>query len=154
MYYFDISNPAQPAFKGQFTHAKSCDPVIADSTYAFVTLRSGNSCQGFSNELDVIDMSVPSYFSTVKVYPMTNPFGLSKSGSLLFICDGRDGLKIYNASDVMNIQLIKTFNIPDTYDVITDNGLALLISKAGLYELNYNNPEQIKIIGHLSLTSK
>jgi hypothetical protein len=85
---------------------------------------------------------------------MTNPFGLSKSGSLLFICDGKDGLKIYNASDVKNIQLIKTVDVPDAYDVITNNGLGLLISKSGLYELNYNNPGQIKIIGHLSLSSK
>ena len=35
----------------------SCDPVVVQGDYAFVTLRGGTECQGFSNQLDIIDIS-------------------------------------------------------------------------------------------------
>ena len=38
---------------------------------------------------------------------MTNPHGLTKDNNLLFICDGKDGLKMYDAADPLNIVLKK-----------------------------------------------
>ena len=84
---------------------------------------------------------------------MTNPFGLAKSGSLLFICDGKDGLKIFNASDVLNIKEIKRIMIIDPYDVIAENGLAIVVASSGIYELDYTDPENIKIISHIIINS-
>ncbi|HEY0750025.1 MAG TPA: hypothetical protein VGD26_02650, partial [Chitinophagaceae bacterium] len=54
MYIFSISNPDNPVQVGQFAHARSCDPVIADDNYAYVTLRSGSECLGYTNQLDVV----------------------------------------------------------------------------------------------------
>ena len=97
LFIYDISNGAAPVNEGQFMHARACDPVVADNDYAYVTLRSGTFCSGIDNELDVINIQY-SFPSLVKIYPMTNPHGLSKDGNLLFVCDGKDGLKIYDAS--------------------------------------------------------
>ncbi|MFM2359882.1 MAG: hypothetical protein RLY16_1875, partial [Bacteroidota bacterium] len=41
MYIYNISNPTNPTQLGTFTHARVCDPVISDGTYAYVTLRNG-----------------------------------------------------------------------------------------------------------------
>ena len=41
MFIFDIANPTNPVQLGTFSHARKCDPVIADNTNAFVTLRTG-----------------------------------------------------------------------------------------------------------------
>ncbi len=54
MFVYSASNPAQPALLGNFSHARRCDPVIADDSYAYVTLRGGGTCGGASNELDVM----------------------------------------------------------------------------------------------------
>lgn len=51
MFIFSIANPTQPTQLATFQHATVRDPVIADNQYAFVTLRSGTTCQGFTNEL-------------------------------------------------------------------------------------------------------
>ncbi|HET9434503.1 MAG TPA: hypothetical protein VFO37_12140, partial [Chitinophagaceae bacterium] len=40
MFIFNVVNADAPAPAGQFEHARSCDPVIADDNYAYVTLRS------------------------------------------------------------------------------------------------------------------
>ncbi|HMK20191.1 MAG TPA: hypothetical protein VK492_18455 [Chitinophagaceae bacterium] len=148
MFIFDITNPTSPAQLGTFTHARSCDPVIADNTNAFVTLRSGTPCQSTSEQLDVLDISNLSNPTLIKTYPMTNPHGLAKDGNTLIICDGRDGLKFYNASDVRNLSLQKQITGFETYDVIAFNGWALVVAKDGLYQYDYSS------LGNISLISK
>jgi hypothetical protein len=57
MFIYDISNASNPYLQGQFTHVQSCDPVIADDHNAYVTLRSGNTCRGGVNELQVLNIA-------------------------------------------------------------------------------------------------
>lgn len=154
MYIFGTSDPSNPALLGQSLHVRSCDPVVTDGEHAFVTLRSGTKCQGFTNELDVLDVSNPTNPSLLKTYAMTNPYGLAKSGNLLFICDGKDGLRIFNASDVLNITQIEKIDIVDPYDIIADNGLAIIVASSGIYELDYRNPNNIHIVSHILINSK
>ncbi len=151
MYIFSIANPLTPAQLGTFAHARVCDPVIADNKYAFVTLRNGNTCAGFLNELDVVDITNLSAPVLIKKYDLTNPHGLSKDGSLLFICDGAAGFKIFTASDVNNIQLKKQFTGLETYDVIAYNGLAIVIAQDGLYQYDYSKINNIRQISKISI---
>src|SRR5678809_1603828 len=125
MLIFYNANPINQVKLGTFSHARKCDPVIADNTNAFVTLRTGTTCQGTGEQLDVLDISNLSNPTLIKTYPMTNPHGLAKDGNTLIICDGRDGLKFYNASDVRNLLLQKQIAGSETYDVIAFNGCLL-----------------------------
>ena len=139
MFIFNISNPALPVREGSFSHVRSCDPVIADNTHAYVTLRSGNACMGFTNQLEVLDISNFNQPTLVKTYQMKNPHGLAKDGTTLIICDGTGGLKFYNASNVNNLVLLNTISGYDAYDVIAINGWALVVAKNGLYQYSYNS---------------
>lgn len=152
MFIFNTTNPAAPVQLSQFTHARVCDPVIADSNYAFITLRDGTKCSGYLNELDIVDIS--NLYSPVllKKFDMTNPHGLSKDGNLLFICDGKDGLKIFDASDLNKLQLIKQFKDMETYDVIAWNGLATVVATDGLYQFSYADVKNIKQLSKISIT--
>lgn len=152
MFIYDVSSPDNPSQSGQFSHVRSCDPVIADEDHAFVTLRSGTQCQGFANQMEVLDISKLTAPSLLKIYPMTNPHGLSKDGDLLFVCDGKDGLKVYNAADVNKVQLLKTISGMETYDVIAQNGLAIVVAKDGLYQFDYTNKKDITQLSKISLT--
>jgi hypothetical protein len=151
MFIYDISNPSDPLLQGQFSHVRSCDPVIADDQYAYVTLRSGTQCQGFTNQLEVLDIANLSSPQLVKTYPMTNPHGLSKDGTTLFICDGKDGVKVYNASDVKNLKLIKKIGDMESYDVIAYNNIAMIVAKDGLYQYNYSNVNAIQLLSKITL---
>ena len=151
MYIYNINNPDQPILEGQFGHVRSCDPVVADDSFAYVTLRSGTACQGFSNQLDILQLNNFTNPSLVTSYNLTNPHGLSKDGSFLFICDGNDGLKIYNAVDVNNIKLIKQFTGMDTYDVIANGNIALVVAKDGLYQYDYSNVNNIHLLSKINI---
>jgi hypothetical protein len=154
MFIYDVnSSPANPARVGEFTHARSCDPVIADDNFAYVTLHSGTPCLGYNNELDVVKLNNLSNAELVKVYNLTEPQGLSKDGNLLFICDGTDGLKVFNATDVMNLQLIKQFGGLETYDVIAYNKIAIVVAKGGLYQYDYSSSNNIHLVSKMTISN-
>ena len=149
MFVYNINNPNGPALVGQFSHVQSCDPVIADDNFAYVTLRTGSMCAGNANRLEILQMNSFTDPTLIKDYPFTNPHGLSKDGKILFICDGTDGLKIYNSSNVSDIQLIKQFSGLETYDVIAFNNKALVVAKDGLYQYDYSDVNNIHLLSKI-----
>lgn len=151
MFIYNITNPDNPVQAGQFAHVRSCDPVVADDNYAYVTLRSGTACQGYTNQLDVLQLNNLSNISLLKSYSFTNPHGLSKDGNLLFICDGKDGLNVFDASDVMNLKLIKKIGRIETFDVIAYNNIALVVAKDGLYQFDYTNTNNIRLLSKIGI---
>ena len=150
MFIYETSNPATPTKVGTFAHARTCDPVIADDKYAYVTLRSGTTCQGFTNQMDVLNIENINSPVLVKSYPLTNPHGLSKDGNTLFVCDGAEGLKIYNATNVTDIRLLKQIRNLDTYDVIAFNQVALVVTKDGLYQFDYSKLDDIRLLSKIN----
>jgi len=153
MFIYDINSPTTPVKLGSFSHARSCDPVIADNNNAFVTLRTGTPCQGFNEQLDVLDITNLSNPTLVKSYQMTNPHGLAKDGNTLIICDGRDGLKFYNATDVKNLSLQKQVTGLTTYDVIAFSGWALVVAQDGLYQYDYSSLSNIHLLSKLTVNN-
>ncbi|MDX2047020.1 MAG: hypothetical protein SFU87_09545 [Chitinophagaceae bacterium] len=153
MYIYDISNASNPSQVGKFGHVRSCDPVIADNDHAYVTLRSGTECQGFTNQLEVLSLQSITNPSLLKTYSMTNPHGLSKDGSLLFVCDGKDGLKIYDATQPRALVLLKHIANLEAYDVIAWNNIALLSAKDGLYQYEYSNAKDIKLLSKIDVNN-
>ncbi|MBV4356262.1 LVIVD repeat-containing protein [Pinibacter aurantiacus] len=151
MFIYNIDNAANPVQEGQFEHVRSCDPVIADSKFAYVTLRSGNTCAGYTNQLEVLNIENLKNPVLLKTHLMTNPRGLSKDGDLLFICDGPDGLRVYKTADGVNIESQQTISGIETYDVIANNKVALVVAKDGLYQYDYSNPSNLKLLSKISV---
>lgn len=147
MFIYSASNPDQPALLGQFTHVRSCDPVVADDTHAYVTLSGGTMCGGFSNQLDVVDIKNLLSPKLIKTYPLTSPKGLSKDGNTLLICDGKDGLKLFNVTNPSNVTHVKTVDGFEPHDIIALNGYAIAVASDGIFMIDYRQPNDARIIG-------
>ncbi|MEX2230513.1 MAG: hypothetical protein WD824_00015 [Cyclobacteriaceae bacterium] len=156
MYILDISSPESPALISTYQHIRSCDPVVVDDDYAYVTLRSGTMCQGFTNQLEVIDIKNLSSPKLVKAYPMTNPHGLGIDNKTLFICDGNDGLKTYDATDVLRINQnqIAHFKDINALDVIPFDDVLMMIGEDGIFQYDYSNPSEMKLLSKLLITNE
>lgn len=139
VYIYDLTDPANPAPMGAFTHGRSCDPVIADGKYAYVTLHAGSTCGGALNELDVLYVESLSYTSRIRTIPMTGPRGLAKDGNLLFVCDP-PGVKIFDATQPDDPQLRTTINVGNAYDVVSLNKHLVVMSDKGVYQFDYSRP--------------
>ena len=149
MHIYDISNPDIPLKMSTFEHIRSCDPVVVQDTIAYVTLRGGNACRnGFTNQLDVINIKDPYKPSLITSYSMDNPHGLGIDKDKLFICEGSGGLKIFNVSDIykINQNLLAEFKGIDAYDVIPYQDILIMIGNDGLYQFNYTDGNNITLL--------
>ena len=153
MFIFSLDNPANPNMVGEFRHARACDPVVVQDDIAYVTLRSGTQCDGFTNQLDVIDVS--NVFNPVLLasFPMENPHGLSVKDNTLFLCEGEGGIKAFDISDINNIgeNMLDSDNSRDAYDVIAlpHKDVALMIGADGFYQYDIADPGNLKRISHI-----
>lgn len=152
LFIYDIGNPNNPVKLGEFSHARACDPVVADNDYAYVTLRSGTNCGPTADEMLVLNVQNLQSPSLVRAYPMTSPQGLSKDQGKLFVCDGPGGLKYYEASDPTNLQLLKTITGLKPVEVIAWNKLAIVVADDGLYQFDYSDPANIRQLSKLTIT--
>jgi hypothetical protein len=167
MFIYDIANPAAPQRLGMFSHACFNDPVVANNTHAFVTLRaltptvdvSGVSimpitCRGNApqqNQLDIVDVNNLMAPSLVKTYEMTEPMGISLDGNYLFLCDGKGGLKLFDVSNVNQIRLHKALTNINPFEVIAFNKKAIVVAKGGLYQFDYSDINNIRQISKIAV---
>ncbi len=149
MYIYDNSNPAEPDFISRFVHVTSCDPVVVEGNYAYVTLRGGTRCGGWNNRLDIIDISAITNPKLIADYPMNGPYGLGIDGGALFIADGSAGLKLFDASDPRNLKLIRDFRGIHPLDVILADERAIVVGKDGLYQYDYQDLENVELISKI-----
>lgn len=157
MHIYDLAIPASPEHLSFFSHMKSCDPVVVDGDYAYVTLNSENAMCGRSvNELQIISIEDLSHPSLLGRLPMNSPKGLGIDNETLFICDGDEGLKVYNISDPysmgVSINFITNFADISTFDVIPVNDILFMIGADGLFQYDYSDTENIQLLSKIPVT--
>lgn len=152
MQIYDNANPANPVRLSTFQHARVCDPVVVHDNIAYVTLRSGTQCQGFTNQLDVVDITSLTNPRLLKSYPMENPHGLGVDFPNLFICEGKHGLKSFDATSALDIRQLEHLAGQDAYDVIPLNKTLLMIGQDGLYQFDYMNPSQLRQVSKIMVS--
>ncbi len=146
MFIFDVTDRNQPSLLSRFAHANVCDPVVASGDRAYVTLRSGTRCEGFTNELNVLDISNLLSPVLLKVYEMDNPHGLSVRDNILYICDGASGLKVFDRSDDYKIDKNQLDHVDiSAFDVISlSKDHLLVVGENGLYQFDSSDPRDLK----------
>lgn len=156
MYIYSLNDPLNPSYVSTYWHVTSCDPVVVEGNYAYVTLRTGTLCETDVNQLDVVDVSDLSNPKHVKSYTMHNPHGLGIDNGILFICDGEEGLKVYDASDPLMIKnnQIAHFEDINAFDVIPLDNLLIMVGTEGILQYNYSDLNDIELLSTLPIFSE
>ncbi|MDO4782284.1 MAG: hypothetical protein Q4A09_03590 [Capnocytophaga felis] len=108
MFIYSIAKPESPEKLSEYRHFNACDPVVANTSHAFVTLHSNSFCGNNVNVLQVYDIG--DLKRPVKIHErnLTQPKGLALSGNYLVVCD--DDLKFFNIADPTNPTLVHSEN--------------------------------------------
>jgi hypothetical protein len=135
-----------------------CDPVVANDTYAYVTLHdqdAGGPCGGWNNvnELKIFDITDIYNPQELIAYPMFKPKGVGIDGTTLFVCDDLAGLKIFDVSDPMNMQPIAEFTHFQAFDVIPLDGLLLCVGTDNVYQFDYSDLGNIQELSRIPIQS-
>ena len=131
-----------------------CDPVVANDSYAYVTLnakrRIGTDCGGSFevnvNLLKIFDITDPRDPQLLSEYSMYAPKGVGLDGTTLFVCDDEAGLKVFDVSDPFDLKLIAHMDTFTAFDVIPLNGLLLVVGPESVYEFDYTDLNDIKLL--------
>lgn len=147
VHIYDISNPRNPQEVSDYEHVTSCDPVVANGDIAVATLRGGTECGGNLSQLDVIDISNIYAPQLVGEVELSNPYGLgfsSSNATIVYVCDGYDGLKAYDISTISDPQLVMTMSGLEALDIIStaDNNL-IVLTTTGVHQFDASNPTQL-----------
>ena len=153
MLMYDVSSPSNPDYINSINHFRSCDPVVADTDYAYVTLRGGTNCFTETNELQIIAISDPQNLEVVSRQVMFNPHGLAIHEDFLIVCDGGAGLKVLNVEDRVNPEVVTTESIPFAYDIIVDYPNAVVVGEGVIYQYNLSTLPEITKTAELTLTT-
>lgn len=156
MLIYGLDNPNSPNYISSISHVTSCDPVAVEGDYAYSTLRGGDPCGNTFNQLDVINISNIQSPVLEHTYPMSGPYGLGIRNNVLFICDGEEGLKIYDATDKALITSNQLAHFPGikAYDVIPMTNILLMIGEDGFYQYDYSDLKNIRLIGSIPVVAE
>lgn len=152
----NISNPLAPIISSTYSHVTSCDPVVVQNNYAYVTMRNGTACNRGINRLDVLDVSRPEAPALMTAMGMINPHGLGVEGSQLFVCEGASGIKAFDISTPTRPKMVQLLNGFDAFDLIVDNGLLMVIGKTGLMQFQYDTSPQapnMRLVSRINIGS-
>ena len=151
MFIYSIDTPSLPSKLGQALHVRSCDPVVANDSIAFVTLKGNTWCGPAVSGLYVHDIKNVFQPVLLKTLPISSPEGLGLEGSVLYICCNNDGLKVFNVANPANPVEIRTITGGYFKDVIPYGDLLICYISTGisLYDItNPTNPVFIKLIAN------
>lgn len=152
MHIFDNANPAEPVYLSTFAHANACDPVVVQGDLAYVTLRNGNECQNFTNELNVVDVSDLLRPQLLASFPMHHPHGLSVRDNILYLCEADEGLKVFDITEPEEIHENLIGHVKDYYavDVISvTKDLLLMVGDDGFYQFDTRKPADPKVMSSI-----
>jgi hypothetical protein len=153
LHTIDITQPDNPILTSRFDHARACDPVVADGNLAYVTLRSGTTCPGGSNRLEVINVADVFRPFLVATHEMKHPHGLGKWNEYLFVCEGTHGVRVFDARDpsLIGNRKISEYAGITTYDVIPLSLSNIIVTGPdGVYQFDFSDKKNLKLVSKIS----
>ncbi len=151
MYIYSLANPAFPVKLGEARHVRSCDPVVANDSIAFVTLLGNQPCGTAQSGLYIYNITNITTPVLIKTNLMNTPVGLGLADSILYVCQKSSGMSIFNVSNPATPILRKTITTQTFEDVIPYNNLLICYISTGLilYDItNRANPVQVALINN------
>lgn len=149
MFMYDISNSPNVNLIGSYNHIVSCDPVVANQQYAYVTLHSDFDnpwCARNINQLDIVNIEDLAQPYIVNSFPLIRPLGLGIYGDTLLVCD--NGIKVFDVSDPNNLKLLNAIEEIPAVDIIPNGDLMIVATTEGLKQYRYKN-KQLTLLSEL-----
>ncbi|NQZ78978.1 MAG: hypothetical protein HRT61_23100 [Ekhidna sp.] len=138
MIIYDISIRSSPRYMAEINHQTACDPVVAIDSIAYVTTRSGQTCNNIwaPNQMIVVNLSNLSAPEELKQIQMINPRGLGFWEDKLFVCEGDFGLKVFDIVDRSSPEYVQIYDDIAANDVIVIDGTLIVTGSEGIWQFS------------------
>lgn len=153
---FDITNRESPQLQSSYFHTTSCDPILpVEEETAYLTIRTGDfaECPGDDNQLLVLDISDPNFVSEIQRVDMESPFGMNLVGDKLYVGEGSNGMKVFDATDRRNLKLLRADHSVEAYDVLAHPNRAdvlLIAGPGGLTQYQLSGNFELHLVSNIA----
>ena len=147
MYIYDLADPKLPKKLGEARHVRSCDPVVANDSIAYVTLRGSGNCGAATDGLYTYNISNLTAPVQKSLLPLSNPYGLGLKDTVVFVCRGADGLSVVNVKNAGSPKLLYTITESTYFDVIPYDDLLICYVRTGILLYDTRNVNQLVKLG-------
>lgn len=131
----------------------SCDPIVANDKYAFVTLSTSQfveegcfSWNRVANDLRIYNIENFQEPELISITEMDFPKGLALTGDYLFVCEGNLGIKLFDVSNKNQPIVIWSDLTFESFDVILKDGLMMVVGPDALRQYDYTDINNITFI--------
>lgn len=132
MFIYSLDDPAMPAKLGEARHVRSCDPVVANDSVSYVTLRGGSPCGPAEDGLYVYDIKNIESPVQKSFLSVTSPLGLGLQDTVVFVCREELGLTVVNVKNTSEPKIMYTLKDAAYKDVIPYDDLLICYTTEGL----------------------
>ena len=162
-FIYDIEENGIPEKLSEFLYEQiqifnTCDPIVVNDSLAYVTLntttvvgRCRRIIQAQVNVLNIFSIRELDNPTLLAQYEMHNPKGVGLDGTTLFVCENDLGLKVFDVSNPVDIQLIAHFDDFTAFDVIPLGGLLLVVGPENVYQFDYSDLNNIHKISEIRI---
>ena len=150
MFIYSIADPANPVKLGSAQHVRSCDPVVADEKYSYVTLRGSGQCGAAQDGLYIYDIKDVLRPKQLSLLPLQSPYGLGLVDSVVFVCRADKGLTAVNVKDPVNPKEMYTVKDANFLDVIPIDQLLICYVLDGILLYDASDLKKIVKLGNLN----
>lgn len=150
IYIYSLDQPAVPKLIGEAKHGRSCDPVVANDSVSYSTLKGSSSCGPATSGLYVYDVKNLNSPVLKKLIPLNDPSGLGLADSALYVCNLYDGIKVYDIKDAYNPIGRSTVSGQGFIDVIPYENLLICWTTTGISLYNISNQLQPILVKNIA----
>lgn len=142
LFIYSIDTASAPRLVGQASHARACDPVVANDSVAFVTLKGGTACGPATSGLYVHNIKNITKPQLMKTVALPDPVGLGLQDNILYVSCGNGGLKVFNVSKPYEPVLLDTKKDGMYVDVIPYNEILICFVHDGIILYDITKPAE------------
>ena len=150
LYIYSIDKPAQPTLIGEAKHGRSCDPVVANNSVSYSTLKGNSVCGPATSGLYVYNVKNLNQPELKKTIPINEPIGLGMADSALYVCCANEGLKVYSIKDAYSPIEKKTIPGYHFIDIIPYNDILICWVSDGIILYDISNRLQPVFVKRIS----
>ncbi len=150
LYIYSIDNPAKPVLKGEAKHGRSCDPVVANDSVSYSTLKGNSFCGPAESGLYVYDVKNLDHPELKKMIPISEPIGLGMSDSALYVSCANEGLRVYSITNAFNPVERENISGYHFIDLIPYNDLLIGWVRNGIVLYDISNRLKPVFIKHIA----
>ena len=149
IFIYGLSNPEKPNRISQFNYfIPGRDPVVAIDSVAYSTTKNLFGGGGNLNIVNIKNINNPMSMGRL---PMQSPNGLAVNRNVLYVCNGTNGISIFDRTDAYNLTLTSEYDdLNENYfDLIVRGNIMICYVASGIVLLDVSNPLQPSFISSI-----